>query len=103
MRHSGKICLILLWALISSGCAIDPHENFVRLMHSQVGKKIHRTDPGFASEERLIEVRTLENGNLEYQYASYRTCTYFFEVHPESSIILSFRFEGNEDDCVITP
>ena len=98
-----SIFILLHCFLIFPGCAIDPHDNFVRGMQSQVGKKVGETDPGFLSENRLIEVRELENGNLEYQYAHYRECRYFFEVDPESDTILSFRFEGEEDDCIIVP
>lgn len=106
-----QLCLII--TLLLTGCAIfapDPHENFITIMHSQIGKKWNELPSSiYPSEEDLISNSILPNGNMEKRYKltwgfkKNRTCIHIYEIDPKTDIIVGVGFEGKKEDCVINP
>ncbi len=87
--------------LLLSSC-ISPHENFKDHMQVNVGRSIDDTR-SWKRPDRLLGRKVLENGNIENEYEYTRTCRYFFEYDPETRIVVNWRFEGKESDCVVNP
>ncbi|MEE9494858.1 MAG: hypothetical protein V3W04_16000 [Gammaproteobacteria bacterium] len=83
---------------------MTPHENFVSIMSSQIGKSVDAPNSytGAYRKYRVSETR-LENGNIEEEYKRGKRCRHFFEIDNKSSIIVGWRFEGSEKDCAIVP
>lgn len=96
--------LLIVTILASYGCGsfMSPHENFKSHMSSVVGEKIS-TPSNWAQKDRLVSISFLRNGNEEYKYRFRDTCFYFFEVKKNTEVVVGWRFEGSEDDCVINP
>jgi hypothetical protein len=97
------ITFALIFLALVSGCMMDPHENFLDGLNYHIGRKIENALPGWMGSESLLQIVELQNGNLEYEYAYYGTCRYFFEIDPHTQIILGARFEGASDDCIVNP
>ena len=101
MRTVSSLLLgCLLFLALSSCSAVTPHENFVSIMRSQIGKSAD--DPnsytGAYHRYRILEKR-LENGNIEEEYKRGQRCRHFFEIDTKSRIIVGWRYEGAEKDC----
>ncbi len=96
-----KSLLACLLVLTLSSC-ISPHENFKDHMQVNVGRSIDNTR-SWVRPDRYLGNTVLENGNIENEYKYIRTCRYFFEYDPETRIIVNWRFEGEESDCVVNP
>jgi hypothetical protein len=93
-----------LMLVLSSCSALTPHENFRAHMESNVGSSIDKPrEPGVALPRYLLGSKTLLNGNIENEYRDRGTCRYYFEYNPLTRIIVNWRFEGSEKDCVIAP
>jgi hypothetical protein len=108
--------LSILIVLLLTGCFIglpDPHENFIEILHSQIGHKWNEMPSyQFPSEEHLISSRALPNGNIEKRYKRHKrtwgfgekgTCIQIYEIDPKTDIIVDAGFEGKKTDCVINP
>lgn len=96
----GSIFLIV----VSCSGFYSPHENFKEIIGHNVGRS--------ADDPRTLVVRypelyadnkILSNGNTENRYQWIRSCSYFLEIDKETNVIVSWRFEGSEDDCIIIP
>jgi|SRR5689334_23242090 len=89
------------------GCASSSaeHDNFKQVMDRQVGKGIDDPD-AYPVFYRLRELnsKSLQNGNLQQQYAVGRNerCRLYFEVEPRTRRIVRWSSEGSESDCVLT-
>ena len=111
VRHIVVLLMLMLVPVSMLSCIpfISRHENYKDIMQRDVGRSID--DPNtlvyiVANYEPhlLMESKILENGNVENKYRyRIRTCRTFFEYNPETRIIVSWRFEGEENDCYITP
>lgn len=87
------------------GCATPPeHLAFKDVMDHQVGKSIDDPD-AYPMFYRLKQgtVKSLPNGNQQYQYAAGRggDCQLFFEVEPIARRIVRWSSAGSERACVI--
>jgi hypothetical protein len=95
------LALILFESL--SACAFQSaQENFSHWMQCQVGKKVDDADAFTNRYPQLrVAVRNLPNGNLEEEYkAGYMLrCRVYFEVDTSSRKIVSWRYEGTDQDC----
>lgn len=73
-------------------------------MDFNVGSSIDNPlEPGVALPKYLLSSKTLSNENIENEYRHVGSCRYFFEFSPETRMIVRWRFEGSEQDCVIYP
>lgn len=96
--------VLLLMSLSACISSVTPHENFKSLMAHNVGSSIDNPNvAGSTYYKSLVGSNSLPNGNIENKYRDRGTCRYFFEFDPETRIIVSWRFEGSEKDCVIAP
>ena len=96
-----ELCIVLCLCACTSQ---TPHENFIATMRSDIGKKTD--DPtlsGWLQSGRLVERKTLPNGNIEEEYRFKSACRYFYEISPTTSIIVGWRFSGSERECEINP
>lgn len=95
---------ILILTSTPSCSMIDPHENFVSIMRSQIG--MSADDPhsytGAYHRYRVSE-KILDNGNFEEMYKRGAHCRHYFEIDQESRIIVGWRFEGTREECAIVP
>lgn len=107
MNNKSTLYSLFIFTFFIQGCVvsfIDPHENFLEMRKSYIGKSIEKVIPQFAAVNRdLLNITELDNGNVEYKFFEGRTCRTVFEVNPITQIIVDFRFEGNEEDCFINP
>lgn len=103
MNMNVRPLFVGLLVVLFSGC-LSPHENFKLCMGANVGRKINGSDRShWAIPEYFVGSKSLPNGNIENEYKYIRTCRYFFEYDPETRIIVNWRFEGKESDCVVNP
>ncbi|MCL2761516.1 MAG: hypothetical protein FWD70_07725 [Desulfuromonadales bacterium] len=111
MLHSAldakKYYFLLICSTILSGCVFwagSPHDNFVEILNSKIGKNIDEI-PYFQlpDKENIIDSKVLPNGNIENKYKYYKTCIYFYEIDPKTRIIVGARFEGKDTDCYVNP
>jgi len=84
-----------------------PHENFQNHMMLAVGVRLDNPYT-WADPNRLVSESQLLNGNIENEYilmsvGPQANCRYFYEYDPETRIIVGWRFEGSEEDCVVNP
>ena len=103
---------VLGFTMLLMSCAIGaswPHENFLSTYRYYVGKSVD--DPTISiAPQNTVGRRTLPNGNIEIEYlhvknayGRYGHCRVFFEVNPDTEIIVDWRYEGSEKACVIPP
>ena len=101
-------CLLLVFLAVGACSSITPHENFVVALNDDIGTSVE-IEPmlSLCSRGRKnIESRTLQNGNVEDRQImrrGKRECVYYCEVDPKTRLVVSTRFEGSQDDCVIPP
>jgi len=108
MSKIKHFCLGGSLLLVLSSCANlfgpDPHENFKESIGFYVGYSIDKPRlPGVTRREIFLSSRMLPNGNIENKYKYVWSCRYFFEYDPETRMIVGWRFEGSEEDCVVNP
>ena len=72
-------------------------------MSHNIGKNIDDSRTNWVRSELLIESTVLPSGNIENNYRFRNSCQYYFEIEPESRIIVGWRDEGREADCEIAP
>ena len=101
-RFNFTIVVVILFGLL--GCVgrytLTPHENFKLFLFDQIGRKL---DDVPHSKNSLIKIVDLQNGNKEYWYNGGKGCSYIFEVNSETQIIITARFIGTKETCVIVP
>lgn len=87
-----------------AACASGPHQNFKNIMDAKIGRDADLPAALAArNRETQVGVRTLLNGNLEEGYRLNRTCRYYFEIDKATRKIVSWRYEGSEQDCIVVP
>lgn len=80
------------------------HENFKRQFRNDVGKKSSNSNTNISRYPQLIiDSRKLSGGNIEKKLRWHGSCRVFYEIDPETKIILNWRFEGSKKDCTIAP
>lgn len=103
--------------LMENGKLTSPHEAFVKHYSYYVGKDIlsnlgplRPLEQAFEHDEKLREraglngFRKLPDGNWELEWSLYpRHCLVFYEYDPDKRIVLNWRFEGSNEDCVQNP
>lgn len=80
------------------------HEYFEYIMSTKVGMK-YDDPPSYTGidTDQFISSNALANGNMENGYRLNKGCTYYFEINPNTSKIVGWRYKGSENDCAITP
>jgi hypothetical protein len=103
--NENKNLYLVTFILLLLGCsAVTPHENFRDHINGEIGKSTDNApDYSFRHEKKVINSKSLPNGNIEKEYKYLRSCRYFFEINPKTHIIVGARFEGKESDCVVAP
>lgn len=100
-----EVCLAALLVALLTACGTHPHDNFRGHLTAVLGTRVD--DPaagGYWVRSKYFQgSQKLPNGNIENKYRYTRTCRYFFEYDPETMEIVSWRFEGEKDDCIIGP
>jgi hypothetical protein len=107
MQSIGSMVLagfLMLPSLLSCVASVTPHENFKSLMSHNVGSALDNPNVvGSTNPAYLMESKLLPNGNIENKYRGRDTCRIFFEFNPKTRIIVGWRYEGSDRDCVISP
>lgn len=105
-----RVLTLVLVTVLLSGCMVvdywgktpSPHESFKNHYNWYVGKTIQFFRTGSAPPEG--KAKRLPNGNLEDEYWLYKgACRIYYEYNPETGIIVRWRFEGGEQNCVQNP
>jgi len=105
--------VILLLVLASSlttsisGCACGPsHSAFVAQQGSTVGRPLSSGwlsakpgDQGFLGR-KLLTNGNMEIGGLWHMRNQLNECRVYYEYNSNTNIVLRWRFEGSETDCV---
>lgn len=80
------------------------HEYFEYVMSTKIGMK-YDDPPSYTGldPDQFVSSAALLNGNLENGYRLNQGCTYYFEINPNTSKIVRWRYKGSEDACSITP
>ena len=106
-----RYCCLCMTAFVMplTGCtSITPHENFVTALNRDIGTSVG-IEPMLSLCSRglkNIESRTLPNGNVEDRHIMRRghsECVYYCVVDPKTRLVVSARFEGSGDNCIIPP
>jgi hypothetical protein len=110
MRVTSGIARLIAGVWLLAACADhpSPHENFVNMLNSKVGKKWTDLRPYmYPSDKDLISSTELPNGNIENRYmeglGSKRPCIHVYEIDPKTQIIVRADYEGRDEDCVAAP
>ena len=89
---------------VQSGCYLvgsSHHESFIKHYQWYVGKTIQSFR---SSAGRPESVKQLTNGNIEEEYAVRKgKCRFYYEYDPVTGIVVSWRFEGGEKECIQNP
>lgn len=98
---TSTLLIVSLLGIVLSSCAslLSGHERFVLYNNSKVGRNFDKEDRG-TSIQKYADSRALPNGNIEYGYKWRRTCYVYYEVDPETRIIVDWRWEGSQGYCV---
>ena len=108
MRTGGVFALIC--AVVISGCSLGAgmsQDNFREIYSGKVGRSID--DPSLLVgnyPKKEVGSRTLPNGNIEMEFDMENPggqCRIFYEVDPQSRIIVAWRFEGGDEACAVPP
>ena len=103
---AGKLIALVLVAFASLTACVagSAHQNFKNIMNLHVGKYADSPSvSGSRNPDTRIGLITLPNGNVEEAYRLNRTCHYYFEIDKTTGKIVSWRYEGSEQDCVVVP
>jgi hypothetical protein len=102
LRLLSALC-ISAW-LVAACSSITPHENFIQHMQFHVGKNFTESQIRYMRPENFLGAKTLLDGQVEREYKfNYEKCRIFFKVDQTTNIVTSWRYEGNDDDCAISP
>ncbi len=103
------ILAALCLPLLLSGCVLmisaTPHQAFVESYGWYVGKPLNEfiEDAGkraFYNTKKII----LEGGFVEFMWGlANRQCKIFYTYNPQTKIIVSWRYEGTNNQCAINP
>jgi len=102
-------CYLYVWitlisVLMMACSSITPHQNFVLMMQSKVGKNRYSdTAQHVLVQKLLLGSSNLPNGNIELEFKFIKSCHYFFEINPTDDIIVDWHYMGNDEDCGIPP
>lgn len=92
---------VFLSVAVLFSCTSPPtHERFVRHRNDEVGIKLENLYPS-TSVKHYIAGRILPNGNIEYGFKHSRTCRIYYQVDPETRVIVGWRWEGLREHCVV--
>ena len=97
-RNAMLIAGLLSIVLLSCGGHLS-HENFLTFAGRHVGSNMEEVNPT-TRVTGYVDGRILANGNSEYGFKYWKTCRVYYEVDPETRIIVDWRWEGLRKDCV---
>lgn len=109
MRVLSTVLPVVLVVGCISGCACEPnHPAFIAQEGSMVGKPVPtRWLLAKPNELGFLGVNSLSSGNIEIGWihgwgSRYRNgeCRVYYEYNPKTNIIVRWRFEGSEIDCI---
>lgn len=85
--------------LLSCHSLLSGHERFVLYNNSKIGRNFDKENYGTRIQE-YADSRFLPNGNVEYGFKWKAKCRVYYEVNPETRIIVNWRWEGSQRYCV---
>ena len=105
------ILAALCFIMPLSGCVLmtsaTPHQAFVGKYGWFVGKHIAWIDDGFPPKYGFnVSSKRTANGNIELEIhnpLANRQCKIFYTYNPQTKIIVSWRYEGTNNQCAINP
>lgn len=101
LSHATRV-IVLLAFLTACGTTQSSHQNFLNIMNGQVGRSIDERS-GWRSVDGRVSSKVLPNGNIEEGYTQRGVCRYFFEISQTTRKIVSWRYEGTKDECIVPP
>jgi hypothetical protein len=100
MKYSTFILSTVLLIALGACANADLHDMYVRQMSAHVGHAFNKTTQ--AQRGTPVSVKTLTNGNMEYQYrhTRFHECIDIYEVDPKTDIVVRYGFiQGPKKDC----
>ena len=96
---------IVTLSIVNYSCNVPtPHENFRHIMQVDIGKRMQDSTTNISRySDQIYKRNTLSNGNIEIGLNHIGNCKVFFQVDHRTSIILDWRYEGSQKDCVVVP
>lgn len=108
--RSACVIVMFITMLLLSGCMIidglagnihSPYQTFLEHYSRHVGKSVQVLR---SRGPHSISVKQLPNGNVEEEYwLRNGACRYYYEVDHKTGIIVRWRHEGGEQNCVQNP
>jgi hypothetical protein len=104
-----RVLLVFVSILVTSisGCACGPsHSAFVTQQGSMVGRPLSSSWlSAKAGDQGFLGKKPLTNGNMEIgglwrMRNQQNECRVYYEYNPSTNIVLRWRFEGSEMDCI---
>ena len=97
----GAVLLASLLSVAVLSCAnVASHEAFISCHENRVGRNFDQLPRQFDINE-YADSRFLSNGNVEYGLLWLGKCRVYYEVNPETRIIVDWRWEGIIGYCVL--
>jgi len=111
MKYRSACAIVIFITMhLLSGCMIvdglagnihSPHQTFLIFYGGYVGKPVRELSYGWPQP---ISVKQLPNGSIEREYWLRKgACRFFYEYDPNTEIIIRWRYEGGEENCVKPP
>ena len=102
-KPNDKVCgaasIVVLTSVVLFSCAlVASHEAFINRHDNRVGRNFDKL-PYRTSINEYADSRFLPNGNVEYGFKWGAKCRVYYEVDPETRIIVNWRWEGTV--CVV--
>lgn len=107
MRQMTNLVSVSLIIICVSGCACGPNYTaFIAQQSSVIGRPL---SPGWLSaktgDHGFLGRKLLLNGNMEVGGLwlvrnQQNECRVYYEYNPKTNIVVRWRFEGSETDCV---
>ena len=93
------LAMALLSVAVLSCANVVSHEAFISRHDNKVGRNFDQL-PYRTSINEYADSRFLPNGNVEYGFIWGTKCRVYYEVDPETRIIVNWRWEGTA--CVVS-
>ena len=93
--------VIVLPVVLLSCASVGNHEAFINYHENRVGRNFDQLPRQFNINE-YTDSTFLSNGNVEYGLIWKSKCHVYYEVDPETRIILDWRWEGSQGYCTLS-
>ena len=93
------LVMVLLSMAVLSCATVASHEAFISRHDNRIGRNFDKLFHYRNSMTHYVDSRFLPNGNVEYGFIWGEKCRVYYEVNPETRIIIDWRWKGTA--CVL--